>query len=201
MAAVPGRAVARRSLSDGPTAPLEVAWRHSDIAIEDADVTGGLSSPVVSDDGTIVVVGPHEVLGFDGEDGSRGLHRRHGTSDRRSRRRSDRAPTALSWCSRRGSATGARPPPHLRPRPPRHRPQLLRARRVTPASTSSRSISGRESRCGPRPSPSKTSSAPRSRSTRPASTSATSAVTSPLSSWPRGSSDGRRTSAARSPEQ
>ena len=56
-------------LSDGPTAPLEVAWRHSDIAIEDADVTGGLSSPVVSDDGTIVVVGPHEVLGFDGEDG------------------------------------------------------------------------------------------------------------------------------------
>ena len=57
-------------LSDGPSAPFEVAWRHGDIAIEDADVTGGLSSPAVADDGTIVVVGPSEVLGFDGEDGS-----------------------------------------------------------------------------------------------------------------------------------
>ncbi|HEX6265020.1 MAG TPA: PQQ-binding-like beta-propeller repeat protein [Actinomycetota bacterium] len=57
-------------LSDGPSAPLEVAWRHRDIAIDDADVTGGLSSPIVGDDGTIVVVGPHEVFGFDAEDGS-----------------------------------------------------------------------------------------------------------------------------------
>ncbi|MET1011897.1 MAG: PQQ-binding-like beta-propeller repeat protein, partial [Actinomycetota bacterium] len=54
-------------LSDGPSAPLEVAWRHRDIAIDDADVTGGLSSPIVADDGTIVVVGPHEILGFDGD--------------------------------------------------------------------------------------------------------------------------------------
>jgi outer membrane protein assembly factor BamB len=57
-------------LSDGPSAPLEVVWRHGDISIEDADVTGGLSSPIVADDGTIVVVGPNEVLGFDGEDRS-----------------------------------------------------------------------------------------------------------------------------------
>ncbi|MCD6021580.1 MAG: bamB [Actinomycetia bacterium] len=57
-------------LSDGPSAPFEVAWRHGDIAIEDADVTGGLSSPIVADDGTIVVVGPHEVLAIDGEDRS-----------------------------------------------------------------------------------------------------------------------------------
>jgi outer membrane protein assembly factor BamB len=57
-------------LSDGPSAPLEVAWRHGDIAIDDADVTGGLSSPIVADDGTIVIVGPNEILGFDGEDGS-----------------------------------------------------------------------------------------------------------------------------------
>ena len=57
-------------VSDGPSAPLQVAWRHGDIAIDDADVTGGLSSPIVADDGTIVVVGPNEVLGFDGEDGS-----------------------------------------------------------------------------------------------------------------------------------
>jgi outer membrane protein assembly factor BamB len=57
-------------LSDGPAAPLQVSWRHGDIAIDDADVSGGLSSPIVADDGTIVVVGPNEVLGFDGEDGS-----------------------------------------------------------------------------------------------------------------------------------
>jgi outer membrane protein assembly factor BamB len=61
---------AHDGLSDGPSAPLEVAWRHGDIAIDEADVTGGLSSPIVADDGTIVVVGPNEVLGFDGEDGS-----------------------------------------------------------------------------------------------------------------------------------
>jgi outer membrane protein assembly factor BamB len=57
-------------LSDGPSAPLEVVWRHGDISIDDADVTGGLSPPIVADDGTIVVVGPNEVLGFDGEDRS-----------------------------------------------------------------------------------------------------------------------------------
>src|SRR5687768_6370511 len=57
-------------LSDGPSAPLEVVWRHRDIAIDDADVSGGLSSPIVGDDGTIVVVGPHDVFGFDAEDGS-----------------------------------------------------------------------------------------------------------------------------------
>ena len=57
-------------VSDGPSAPLEVAWRHEDITIDDADVTGGLSSPVVAEDGTIVVVGPNEVLAFDGEDRS-----------------------------------------------------------------------------------------------------------------------------------
>lgn len=57
-------------LSDGPSAPWEVVWRQGGIAIEDADVTGGLSSPIVADDGTIVVVGPNEVLAFDGEDRS-----------------------------------------------------------------------------------------------------------------------------------
>ena len=57
-------------LSDGPSAPLEVAWRHRDIAIDDADVSGGISSPIVGDDGTIVVVGPHEVLGYDADNGS-----------------------------------------------------------------------------------------------------------------------------------
>jgi len=57
-------------LSDGPSAPLEVAWRVQDIAIDDADVTGGLSAPIVAEDGTIVVVGPTEVLAFAGEDRS-----------------------------------------------------------------------------------------------------------------------------------
>jgi outer membrane protein assembly factor BamB len=47
-----------------------VAWRHGGIAFDDTDVTGGLPSPVVADDGTIVVVGPDEVLAFDGEDRS-----------------------------------------------------------------------------------------------------------------------------------
>ena len=61
-------------LSDGPSAPLEVAWRHRDIAIDDADVTGGLSSPIVADDGTIVVVGPHEVLGLRRRGRLGGLH-------------------------------------------------------------------------------------------------------------------------------
>ena len=56
-------------LSDGPSAPLEVVWRNS-IEIEDADVAGGLSAPIVAQDGTIVVVAPNEVLAFDGEDRS-----------------------------------------------------------------------------------------------------------------------------------
>jgi len=57
-------------VSDGPSAPLEVAWSSDAIRLDDADVTGGLSSPVVAEDGTIVVVGPNEVLGLDGDDGS-----------------------------------------------------------------------------------------------------------------------------------
>jgi outer membrane protein assembly factor BamB len=57
-------------LSDGPSAPLQVVWRVEDIAIDDADVTGGLSAPIVAEDGTIVVVGPTEVLAYDGEDHS-----------------------------------------------------------------------------------------------------------------------------------
>jgi outer membrane protein assembly factor BamB len=59
-----------QGISDGPSAPLEVSWSNDDIEIDEADITGGLSSPIVADDGTIVVVGPNEVLGFDGDDGS-----------------------------------------------------------------------------------------------------------------------------------
>jgi outer membrane protein assembly factor BamB len=55
--------------SDGPSVPLEEVWSNDEIELEDADVTG-LSSPVVADDGTIAVVGPKEILGFDGADGS-----------------------------------------------------------------------------------------------------------------------------------
>ena len=57
-------------VSDGPTAPFELAWRNDDVEIRDGDVTGGLSAPVVADDGTVVVVGPHQVLMFDGTDGA-----------------------------------------------------------------------------------------------------------------------------------
>ena len=57
-------------LSDGPTAPLAVAWSNEDIELEATDITGGLSSPTIADDGTIVVVAPTAVLGFDGADGS-----------------------------------------------------------------------------------------------------------------------------------
>ena len=57
-------------VSDGPSAPLAVAWTNEDIKLEGADVAGGLSSPVVAADGTIVVVAPTAVLGFDGGDGS-----------------------------------------------------------------------------------------------------------------------------------
>ena len=57
-------------VSDGPTAPFELTWRNDDIEIIRRRVVGGLSAPVVADDGTIVVVGPHEVLMFDGADGA-----------------------------------------------------------------------------------------------------------------------------------
>jgi outer membrane protein assembly factor BamB len=57
-------------LSDGPSAPLTLAWTNEDVELEGTDTTGGLSSPVIAEDGTIVVVAPTEVLGFDGEDGS-----------------------------------------------------------------------------------------------------------------------------------
>lgn len=56
-------------LSDGPQAPWAVAWTNDDITLEGTDTTGGLSSPVVRD-GTVVVVAPTAVLGFDGRDGS-----------------------------------------------------------------------------------------------------------------------------------
>jgi outer membrane protein assembly factor BamB len=57
-------------LSDGPSAPLALAWTNADIKLEGTDTSGGLSSPVVAEDGTIVVVAPTAVLGFDGGDGS-----------------------------------------------------------------------------------------------------------------------------------
>lgn len=57
-------------LSDGPTAPLTLAWANDDVELDGTDTTGGLSSPVIAEDGTIVVVAPTQVLGFDGEDGS-----------------------------------------------------------------------------------------------------------------------------------
>jgi len=57
-------------VADGPSAPLTVAWVNEDVELEDAGATGGLSSPVIAEDGTIVEVAPTAVLGFDGEDGS-----------------------------------------------------------------------------------------------------------------------------------
>lgn len=57
-------------VSDGPAPPLAVAWRNEDIELETADALGGLSAPVVAEDGTIVAVGPREVLGFSSADGS-----------------------------------------------------------------------------------------------------------------------------------
>jgi outer membrane protein assembly factor BamB len=57
--------------SDGPTAPLEVAWRSDDVELDAPEgVQGGLSSPVVAEDGTIVAVGPTSVLGFSSADGA-----------------------------------------------------------------------------------------------------------------------------------
>jgi outer membrane protein assembly factor BamB len=61
---------AHNGLSDGPSAPLAVAWTNDDIKLEGTDTTGGLSSPVVAEDGTVVVVAPTAVLGFDSGDGS-----------------------------------------------------------------------------------------------------------------------------------
>jgi hypothetical protein len=57
-------------LSDGPSVPLQVVWSNREIDVDDAAVTGGLSSLVVGEDGTVVVVGSNEVLAFDGDDGS-----------------------------------------------------------------------------------------------------------------------------------
>jgi outer membrane protein assembly factor BamB len=61
---------AHNGLFDGPSAPLAVAWTNDGVELDGADTTGGLSSPVVGDEGTIVVVAPTAVLGFDGGDGS-----------------------------------------------------------------------------------------------------------------------------------
>lgn len=57
-------------VSDGPAAPLEVVWRNDDVELAEGEALGGLSAPVVAEDGTIVAVGPREVLGFSSEDGS-----------------------------------------------------------------------------------------------------------------------------------
>ncbi len=57
-------------LSDGPSAPLTLAWTNDEVELVGTDTTGGLSSPVIAEDGTIVVVAPTQVLGFDGENGS-----------------------------------------------------------------------------------------------------------------------------------
>ena len=57
-------------LSDGPTVPLQVVWSNHEIDVDDAAATGGLSSLVVGEDGTVAVVGSNEVLVFDGDDGS-----------------------------------------------------------------------------------------------------------------------------------
>jgi outer membrane protein assembly factor BamB len=57
-------------VTDGPVAPLEVAWTNDDVELEGGGALGGLSAPVVADDGTIVAVGPREVLGFSSADGS-----------------------------------------------------------------------------------------------------------------------------------
>lgn len=56
--------------SDGPTAPLVEAWANGDIELGGPDARGGLSAPVVAEDGTIVVVAPTAVLGFSPSDGS-----------------------------------------------------------------------------------------------------------------------------------
>jgi outer membrane protein assembly factor BamB len=57
-------------VSDGPTAPLAVAWTNEDIELAGPDARGGLSAPVVAEDGTIVTVAPTAVLGFSPSDGA-----------------------------------------------------------------------------------------------------------------------------------
>jgi outer membrane protein assembly factor BamB len=57
-------------VSDGPGAPLQVAWTNGDIELGGPDARGGLSAPVVADDGTIVTVAPTAVLGFSSTDGA-----------------------------------------------------------------------------------------------------------------------------------
>jgi outer membrane protein assembly factor BamB len=55
---------------DGPSAPLSIAWDRSGIELEGPNTNGGLSAPVIADDGTIVVVAPTAVLGLSPSDGS-----------------------------------------------------------------------------------------------------------------------------------
>ena len=57
-------------LSDGPLAPLSVAWTQRNISLESDDAVTGLSSPSIAPDGTIVVVAPGAVKTFDGGDGT-----------------------------------------------------------------------------------------------------------------------------------
>lgn len=59
-----------QGISDGPSAPLAVAWSNQDIELRGTGASGGLSLPVIAEDGTIVVVAPRSVLAFDGNDGS-----------------------------------------------------------------------------------------------------------------------------------
>jgi outer membrane protein assembly factor BamB len=57
-------------LSDGPSAPLTTAWTRSDIELEGPNTSGGLSIPVVADDGTVVVIAPTAVIGLSAADGT-----------------------------------------------------------------------------------------------------------------------------------
>lgn len=57
-------------VSDGPSAPLVVAWANDDVDVGGPDARGGLSAPVVTEDGTIVAVAPTAVLGFSASDGA-----------------------------------------------------------------------------------------------------------------------------------
>lgn len=57
-------------VTDGPSAPLSVAWTRSDIELQGPNTSGGLSAPVIAEDGTIVVVAPTAVLGLSPSDGT-----------------------------------------------------------------------------------------------------------------------------------
>lgn len=57
-------------VSDGPSAPLAVAWTNGNLELGGPDARGGLSAPVVAEDGTIVTVAPAAVVGFSAADGS-----------------------------------------------------------------------------------------------------------------------------------